>query len=145
MTFHASLSNPKPAGLILTKGQFGPWQKDDPSLTAVRGSYRFEHADLSVFRTIAGILSSQGRFQGVLEHIQVDGYTDTPDFQVRASGHPVHLRTHFHSVVDGTNGDTRLEPVVAEFLRSRITAIGSVAQVDGTRGKTVTLDVTRPS
>ncbi len=142
MTFRATLSNPKPPGLIVSTGRFGPWQKDEPSLTPVSGDYRFEHADLSVFRTIAGILSSRGHYQGVLENIEVDGDTDVPDFQVKAAAHPVHLRTRFHAVVDGTNGDTRLEPVAAEFLRSRITACGAVTQVEGVRGKTVILDVT---
>lgn len=142
MTFHAMLSNPKPPGLIVSTGQFGPWQKEEPSLTPVSGDYRFEHADLSVFRTIAGILSSRGHYQGVLERIEVDGDTDTPDFLVKSAGHPVHLTTHFHSIVDGTNGDTLLEPVVAEFLRSKIIARGAVTQLDGVRGKTVILDVT---
>jgi hypothetical protein len=142
MRFHSALSNPKPPGLILTDGEFGPWNKDDPAQTPVSGAFHFEHADLGVFHSIAGILSSKGSYKGVLERIEVDGHTDTPDFMVQAAGHRVHLRTQYHSIVDGTNGDTVLDPVIADFLHSRIIARGAVTQTDGSHGRTVVLDVT---
>jgi hypothetical protein len=87
-------------------------------------------------------LSSQGEYQGVLEAIQVHGTTDTPAFSLDVSGNPVHLRTEFRAAVDGTDGDTKLEPVNAQFGRSFVTAFGSVEGKKGTPGKTVTLDVT---
>ncbi len=141
MTFDAALSNPKPPGLILTRGRFGPWYGQEPSLTPVAGNFHFEHADLGVFSTIAGTLSSDGSYKGVLERIEVDGHTDTPDFMVRASGQRVRLRTTYHSIVDGTNGDTVLDPVIADFLGTRVIARGSVTQTEGTQGRTVLLDV----
>ena len=51
----------------------------------------------------------------MLEQIYVDGTTDTPDFQVSRSGHPLDLSTTFSATVDGTNGDTYLHPVEAHF------------------------------
>src|SRR5262249_48157041 len=116
MRFHATLTNPTPPGLIQSDGRFGPWDRDEPSQTPVRGSYTFKDADLSVFDGIAGILSSEGKYGGVLNHIIVDGTTDTPDFRVNISGNVVHLETKFNAVVDGTDGDTYLEPVNARFL-----------------------------
>lgn len=142
MSFRATLTNPKPVGEIHSEGQFGPWNRDEPSLTPVAGKYSFDHADLSTFRGISGILSSQGEYQGVLEAIQVHGTTDTPAFSLDVSGNPVHLRTEFRAEVDGTNGDTKLEPVNAQFGRSFVTAFGTVEGKKGTPGKTVTLDVT---
>ncbi len=65
----------------------------------------------SVFRGIAGILSSQGSYRGKLDRIEVQGTTDTPDFMAYASGHRVHLKTEFSATVDGTDGDTYLHPV----------------------------------
>ncbi|HLJ15176.1 MAG TPA: AsmA-like C-terminal region-containing protein [Bryobacteraceae bacterium] len=141
MSFEAALTNPKPPGLIQTEGKFGPWQKDDPGATPISGRYTFEHADLSIFHGIAGILSSEGQYQGALNHIEVNGTTDTPDFSVRVSGNPVHLKTQFHSIVDGTDGNTWLQPVVAEFLNSKITARGGVVGTKGVKGRTVMLDV----
>lgn len=141
MTFDAVLTNAKPPGHIITHGRFGPWAKGDPGSTPVSGSYNFAGADLSVFKGIAGILSSNGNFNGLLSRIEADGSTDTPDFRVRTSGKPVHLKTEFHAVIDGTDGDTLLQPVTAQFLRSSVTARGGVYGKAGEKGKTVSLDV----
>jgi hypothetical protein len=142
MSFRATLTNPKPPGRIQTTGEFGPWQKENPSLTPVSGDYTFENADLSVFRGISGTLSSEGKYHGVLERIEVRGSTDTPDFSVSVSGHKVHLKTEYSAVVDGTNGDTELKPVYAQFLGSSVLAEGEVTGTPGVKGKTVSLDVT---
>ena len=73
--------------------------------------------------------------------INVDGQTDTPDFTLKVSGNPVHLKTQFHAVVDGTDGDMYLQPVNAQFGSSSVVAQGSVEGHEGIKGKTVTLDV----
>jgi hypothetical protein len=139
MAFNAKLSNPKPPGLIDSSGHFGPWQRDDPRSTSVSGAYTFKNADLGVFKGISGILSSTGSYHGVLQHIEADGKTDTPQFAL-TGGNPVHLVADFHSVIDGTNGDTILDPVDATFLRSEFLCRGGVVQQPGPKGKTVSLD-----
>ncbi len=141
LDFVASLSNPRPPGDIVSNGTFGPWNPERPSLTLVSGNYTFQNADLGVFPGIAGILSSQGNYQGVLEQIEVDGTTDTPDFRVTRSGHPMDLSTKFHAMVDGTDGDTYLQPVEAHIGKTILIAQGSVEGTKGIKGKTVTLDV----
>ena len=151
MQFETVLMNAKPPGEIHSTGSFGPWQFEDPAETPVSGDYTFRDADLSVFTGISGILSSDGKYSGPLDHINVDGTTDTPDFAVRVSGFPVHLKTQFHAVVDGSNGNTYLQPVLAQFGRTSIEARGSVEgqpHVVGVsrtqskpRGKTISLDV----
>ncbi len=142
LNFIATLTNPRPPGEIVSHGTFGPWNPDTPSLTPVSGNYDFQKADLSVFPGIAGILNSKGTYQGVLEQIRVDGTTDTPDFRVTRAGHPVDLSTTFHAIVDGTDGDTYLQPVEAHLGESVLVAQGSVEGKKGTKGKTVTLEVT---
>lgn len=141
MTFKAQLTNPTPPGSIDTTGHFGPWDFDQPSDTRVNGHYVFQHADLSVFNGISGILSSVGDYTGVLENIVVDGTTDTPDFKLDSGGQSVHLTTQFHAIVDGTNGNTYLQPVNAHFLDSDVVTNGEVAGKPGQKGKTITLDV----
>jgi hypothetical protein len=141
MDFTAVLTNPKPVGQIESKGFFGPWNADQLGETAVGGSYSFHDADLGTIKGIGGILSSQGVYQGTLDRIVVDGKTDTPDFQVKISGHKVPLHTDFHAIVDGTNGDTYLQPVKAQFLHSFLTAQGYVAHIQGEPGRHVYLDV----
>jgi hypothetical protein len=129
MQFDAELTNPKPAGKILTTGAMGPWMVEDPGETPLNGSYRFEHADLGVFKGIAGILQSTGKYEGVLRDLVVDGQTDTPDFRLTSFGTAVPLHTEFHAHVDGTNGDTLLEPVNATLGQSHFTAEGKVVRV----------------
>lgn len=139
MRFDAVLHNPKPPGLINSSGRFGPWQREDPRATAVSGNYEFSKADLSVFKGIRGTLSSTGSYSGVLQHIEVSGQTDTPDFALRDRGSPVHLRTTFQSTVNGMNGDTILENVDARFLNSEFICKGDISKANGRNGKTVNL------
>ncbi len=129
MQFDAQLTNPKPAGTIFTTGTMGPWKVDDPGETPLSGNYRFEHADLGVFKGIAGILESTGRYGGVLRDLVVDGQTDTPDFRLTSFGTAMPLHTEFHAHVDGTNGDTLLEPVNATLGQSHFICEGKVVRV----------------
>jgi AsmA-like C-terminal region len=139
--FNAQLTNAVPPGEIITKGSFGPWSPDDPGQTPLAAEYTFDHADLGVFKGISGILSSQGKFGGVLEKIEVEGKTSTPDFTVSVGGHPVALDTVFSATVDGTNGDTLLHPVTARFLNTVITANGGVVKNVEKGGRVIALEV----
>jgi hypothetical protein len=141
MKFDASLMNAKPPGEIRSSGTFGPWDKEEPGGTPVSGKYTFRDADLSVFKGIAGRLSSDGGYHGSLGHIEVAGTTDVPDFRLAIAGNPVHLTTKFQAVVDGTDGNTYLRPVTGQFGHTSLTAQGSVEGKQGVQGKTVSLDV----
>jgi hypothetical protein len=129
MGFEADLTNPRPVGQIHSTGTFGPWRTQDPGESSIEGDYRFVHADLSGFKGIAGFLDSTGHYRGTLRDLVVDGETDTPDFRLSDIGRPMHLHTRFHARVDGTNGDTWLEPVDAVLGRSHFTAQGSIVRV----------------
>src|SRR5687768_9486357 len=63
MRYDATLTNPKPPGIINSQGHFGPWVAGEPGETPLDGEYTFEKADLSVFKGIAGILHSTGSFE----------------------------------------------------------------------------------
>jgi hypothetical protein len=139
--FEATLSNPAPPGEIHVKGNFGPWQPKEPRTTPVSAAYTFDHADLSVFKGVSGILSSVGQFGGPLENLQVEGETTTPDFAVTSGGHPMMLETRFSATVDGTNGDTLLHPVVARLGGSTLVCNGSVVNVPDRKGKEILLEV----
>jgi len=139
--FDATLVNPKPVGDIQSAGLFGPWQQVNPRDTPVQGSYSFSNADLSTVKGIGGTLSSTGQYSGTLSNIAVHGTTDTPDFRIASSGHSVPLHTEFHAVVDGTCGDTYLQPVKASFLHSSFTASGFVVRLNAARGHDIELNV----
>jgi hypothetical protein len=129
--FDADLTNPKPLGTIKTKGSFGALHAADLGEMPLQGEYRFEHADLATFKGIAGILDSTGHFEGTLRDLTVDGETRTPDFRLTHYGNILALTTHFHARVDGTNGDTWLEPVDATLGHSHFTAQGAIVRVPG--------------
>src|SRR5581483_10850473 len=142
-TYQAELVNPKPVGEIHAEGHFGPWNADDPRDTALDGSYSFSHADLNTIKGIGGILGSHGQFSGVLDHITIDGETNTPDFSLDVSDHPMPLHTIFHAYVDGTTGDTFLDPVQARLGDSDFTARGKVVTVKG-KGHDIDMNVNIP-
>jgi hypothetical protein len=141
LRFQATLLNPVPVGNIETEGKFGPFLEDNPGMTPVSGSYSFTHADLGTLKGISGILSSTGKYRGILGWLEVDGITDTPDFSLARSGHRVSLHTDYHAIVDGTDGDTYLEPVKAQFLHSSLTARGKVVRVKNPPGHEIDLNV----
>lgn len=141
MGYEVALHNPLPPGEIRAYGHFGPWNYAHPAETAVDGHYSFRGADLSVFRGIAGMLSSEDKFQGVLGHIESQGSIEIPDFMVMRSQHAVHLSADFHAFVDGTNGDVQLERVSAAFLNTHVLATGKVAGEPEHQGKTTSVDL----
>ena len=75
-----------------------------------------------------------------MKRIESDGNLDIPDFEVTRSKHPVHLRSKYHALIDGTNGDVTLEHVDTYFLKTHVSAKGKVAGTTGEHGKTASLD-----
>lgn len=142
--YDATLVNAIPTGDIHAVGTFGPWVNGSPGDSNVTGHYTFDHADLDTIKGIAGILSSVGDFTGQLNRIVVDGTTDTPDFSIDTANRPVPLHTKFHAIVDGTSGDTYLQPVEARLGQSDFTCRGAVINIKG-KGHAIDLDSTIPN
>jgi hypothetical protein len=142
--YDATLVNAIPKGNIQAKGTFGPWNNDSPGDSTVTGHYTFDHADLNTIKGIGGILSSVGEFTGQLDNIVVDGTTETPEFSLDTANHAMPLHTKFHAIVDGTNGDTYLQPVEARLGESAFTSSGAIINVKG-RGHIIDLDVNVPN
>ena len=142
--YDATLVNAIPTGDIHAKGTFGPWNNDSPGDSTVTGHYTFDHADLDTIKGIGGILSSVGEFTGKLNDITVDGTTETPDFSLDTANHAMPLHTKFRAIVDGTSGDTYLQPVDARLGESDFSCKGAVINVKG-KGHIIDLDVTVPN
>ena len=139
VTFHAELINATPPGLIHSDGKFGPWAAEAPGDTPVSGQYTFRNANLGVFKGIKGTLASDGRYDGQLARIEVQGTTDVPDFALTQVEHPMHLRATFAATVDGTNGDTDLHPVKAVLGKSAFEVSGTVERGAVAHGKEIDL------
>ena len=142
MSYDVSLHNPLPPGEIRAHGQFGPWNSNQPGETPVAGECTFQDADLGVFKGIAGTLSSEDKFRGVLKHIELQGNVDIGNFIVTRSQHSIHLESQFHAFVDGTNGDVKLERVKATFLKTSVLAKGEILGTPKQHGKTASVDLT---
>jgi len=141
MKYDAWLTNPRPKGLIHSNGDFGPWATTDPGDTPLSGKYTFEHADLSCFSSIAGILNSTGEFEGTLSAITARGEASIPDFRLKSAGHRVPLSASFEVLVDGGNGNTILKPVRATLGATQFATSGGVIKKDGDLQRSIALDV----
>jgi len=144
MRYDAALSIPKPPGEVHSQGSFGPWEADDPGSTPLAGTYTFSDADLGIFNGIAGILNSTGRFDGTLGAVHATGEATVPDFRLKMTGHRVPLWTRFECLVDGTNGNTVLEPVHARLGSTAFTTTGAVIRHEEYGKHSVDLKVNMP-
>jgi len=145
MKYDAALAIPTPPGQVHSTGSFGPWVATDPGSTPLAGSYTFEHADLGVFNGIAGILHSTGAFDGVLSSLHARGEATVPDFRLKRTGTPVPLTTHFEAIVNGTDGDTILQPVEARLGQTAFTTSGAVVKREREGRRSVELNVAMPN
>jgi hypothetical protein len=141
MRYDASLTIPKPSGAVHSVGSFGPWNAAEPGDTALCGDYTLKEADLGVFGGIAGILSSTGHFEGTLDTLHARGETYVPDFRLTGTGNAVPLTAEFEALVDGTNGNTTLQPVRATLGTTKFTTSGGVIKHEGEPRRSVSLDV----
>jgi hypothetical protein len=133
VSFSAVFDNPMPAGLIRTSGQFGPWNNSAAGQTPVSGKYSLENADMSVFKGIGGILSSTGIFRGTFRQLDVEGSTQSDEFEVSKTHHSLPLKTQFDATVNAFVGDVVLNQVKARFGRNDIVAQGTIGR--GENGK----------
>ena len=67
-----------------------------------------------------------------------------PAFTLDTAKHPVPLETQFHAIVDGTSGDTYLQPVQATLGESKFTCAGAVINIKG-KGHQIDLDIDIPA
>jgi hypothetical protein len=141
LSFQTIFNNPTPPGVVSAEGTFGPWKTGSAASTPVAGRYAFRHADLSVFRGIAGTLSSNGTFRGTFQNLRVQGTTETPDFEAARSGHKFHLSGQFETLVNAANGDVMLEDVAALVGHTTVGAQGRIAPAQPKQGKTASLDL----
>ncbi|HEX3584687.1 MAG TPA: hypothetical protein VH024_01765 [Candidatus Angelobacter sp.] len=129
MPFQVSLHLPTPPGEVQSSGWLGPWKDERGTVrsTPISGTYVLQRADLGVFKSIGGEVSSRGAFSGNLTSINVAGNTDSPQFEVTESGHRFHLTTQFRGVVNLKNGDVTLPVVQARIGNTNLVANASIA------------------
>lgn len=145
MRYDADLTIPKPPGVVKSTGDFGPWNASEPGDTPLKGNYTFDNADLGIFAAIAGTLASKGTFDGSLDSVNVRGTTYVPNFQLKTAGNPLPLSTSFEALVDGTNGNTVLQPVRAMLGHTNFTTTGAVIKHEEYSQRSINLKVDMPN
>ena len=141
MDFKVKLTNAIPPGEIVAEGKLGPWNKQDRATSPIEGTYSFKHADLASIDGIGGLLASEGKFKGPINQLAVEGWTDTPEFEVTSTHKKFPLKTRFRAQVNGRNGDVILQEVQATLERTDVIAQGSVKPEPADGPRTALLDV----
>ncbi|HTC88377.1 MAG TPA: AsmA-like C-terminal region-containing protein [Bryobacteraceae bacterium] len=144
MRYDADLTIPKPPGTVKSTGNFGPWNAFEPGDTPLQGNYTFDNADLGIFAAIAGTLSSKGTFDGSLDSVNARGTTYVPNFQLKMAGNSLPLSATFEAQVDGTNGNTILQPVRATLGHTNFTTTGAVIKHEEYSRRGISLQVNMP-
>ena len=116
--YQATLTNPVPKGLIESRGTFGPWQPDDPTLTPLTGTYTF-NADLNSIKGLGGHLAFNRHLRGPPRADHREGHHQHARFLPRyrrpagAAHHGVHGHRGWHQRRHGPGlreGDDRPDP-----------------------------------
>jgi len=140
--FEVSLRLPVPPGEVESYGWIGPANdKKNMRDMPISGAYVLKNADLGVFESLGGKVSSQGNFSGTLGRLNVEGNMNTPDFEVKEAGHRIPISTQFRGVVDLKNGDVSFPSLQAKLGRTSLAATATILGKNGGNSKTVTLNV----
>lgn len=126
--FAAEFENPLPHGELRVSGHFGPWNNSTPKKTALDGNYDLDRADLGVFHSVQGLVSSKGRFSGTFDSLDVQGQTSTPELSVTSTHHGLPLQTDFTAKINGATADVLLPRVKAQFGKDELDVHGTIAR-----------------
>lgn len=140
VAFNVLLDWAKPRGPLLISGQYGPSSSNQNNATPVSGKFHLQHADLSAFQSLAGVIDAQGTFSGPSGAIKVNGKSDIANFKVGGRHHnAVRIAAKLTATVNATNADTHLDSVDTQFLDTDIHWTGDIAGKNG--GKTTKLEL----
>ncbi len=140
LRFKGTLQIPQPAAEVEATGEFGPWKAGHGGESKMSGSYDLKSLDLGSFEAVGGIVTSKGTFDGILQHVIVQGTAETQNFTVSTSGHRVPITSEFSATVNGLNGDVDLNAARVHYGQTTITGAGSVSG-QGVNGKVATFEL----
>jgi hypothetical protein len=140
--FGARVSGLEAHADVQVSGSFGPWNSQNPSLTPFRGTYTLQPSDLATLTGLKGILSAQGRFEGMLQRIEIAGNADVPQFGFSSSGHLLPLHVSFQAGVDASDGTGTLRNLNGTLGSSAFTGSGLALKVQDNSTRDVAVDLT---
>lgn len=140
-TYKVRLYNSEPPGTIISEGAFGPWNPKDTASVPVHGTFHYDDANMAFFKEVSGSLFAQGKFEGDLKRINVNGAADVRGFTLWDTSHKRNLVVNYKLGVNAMNGDIGLDNIVAVFDRTTLSVTGSITSVAGHPGKDLSVDV----
>ncbi|MGP0072185.1 MAG: AsmA-like C-terminal region-containing protein [Bryobacteraceae bacterium] len=139
--FSVSVSNAESRADVEIRGKLGPWDARDPSLTPIDGTYAIGRSDLTKLPGLKGILSSQGRFEGVLQRARIAGNANVSGLGLSLSGSLERLHASFEARLDAADGSASIDSMTGSLQDSRFDAVGSVHNIQDDRLRDVALDL----
>ncbi len=142
MTFHARLEKIRrsPGAIHKAMGSSDRGMHQNPATHPLPVKYTVsQRRPFGLQRHHGSILSSDGKYVGHLNNIEVTGTTEVPDFSLTIAGHAMPLHTEFQATVDGVNGNTSLHPVHARLGKSEFEVSGSIERTAPETHKTISL------
>jgi hypothetical protein len=139
--FSALLVSSDPRADIQASGRLGPWNAQSPSLTALQGNYTMLSCDLASLPGLKGMLASKGRFQGVLQRIEISGDASAAQFGLSSIGSPEPLHASFQATVDASDGSASIEHMNGDLQSSSFAVSGLVRNIQDDRLRDIALDI----
>jgi hypothetical protein len=135
--FSADLAIGELGALIQTSGRLGPWNALDPSATPLQGVYAMPRCDLAALPELRGAVSSNGRFRGILQRIEISGAASASEFSLSPEERPQPLRATFQAAVDAWDGSASIEQVQGLLHTGEFVASGFVRNVQDDRRRDI--------
>jgi hypothetical protein len=139
--FAARLVSSHPRAEIQSTGSFGPWNTHQPGATGLSGKYTLPSCDLATIPGLQGMLASQGRFEGVLQRIQLAGDANAGQMSLTSSGHPESLHATFGVTVDASDGSASIQQMDGTLQTSPFHAVGLVRNIQDDRLRDILLEL----
>jgi AsmA-like C-terminal region len=137
ITLQTRVRLPQPPADLEVSGRFGPMVQGNAGRIPLFGSYHLTDADLSRFKAIKGILTSQGDFRGTVASCEVRGNAAIPDFEVTSSGHAMPFEAKFDALVNAVQKTVTIRSVSAHLVNTALQANGRIASTSGQKGETL--------
>jgi hypothetical protein len=141
VTYNAELSDSEVPGLIRSTGSFGPWNSKQQSAIPARGSFTYQHGDLSPIQVVSGSLDSKANFNGQLGHLNVNGWALVHDLDVSQSSHSRDMALQYNLAINAITGEIAVRKISAAFNHSEVLFSGSISTVHPTNGRLVSIDL----
>jgi hypothetical protein len=103
--------------------------------------YTMARCELATLPGVQGILSSQGRFQGVLQSLEITGDANVAQFSLTVSGRPEPLHASLQATVNASDSSVVIAHLNGTLQSSPLVASGVVHDVQDDRLRDIALHI----